>query len=258
MQWIALFKKEIDESWHNKKLVWVPLVFILLTIMDPITYYYLPEILEHTGGVPEGTIFEIPEMRAEDVVMLSLEQLGMFGTLLVGFITMGTIAGERKSGTMEMMLAKPIRMNHFITSKWAANALLLIGALTIGLAFSMYYISILFTTLNISTIIGVIAFYSIWLLFVLSISIFYNSFIRSPGAVLGCTIFTIMVLSTIKTVFGHKLTMLPNQMANHIGAFIEDKHVHTELMGTSAITLCAIIILVIASIILFKKSEMVN
>src|SRR5699024_11531878 len=111
MECIEIIKKEICVICHNKKLVCVPLVFILLMIMYPITYYYLPEILEHTGGVPEGTIFEIPEMRAEDVVMLSLEQLGMFGTLLVGFITMGTIAGERKSGTMEMMLAKPIRMN---------------------------------------------------------------------------------------------------------------------------------------------------
>ena len=38
----VLLRKEGLENWRNKKWIWVPLVFILLAIMDPITNYYLP------------------------------------------------------------------------------------------------------------------------------------------------------------------------------------------------------------------------
>src|SRR5699024_3876611 len=126
--------------------------------------------------------------------------LSMFGTLLIGFITMGTISGERKSGTMEIILAKPVRAINFITTKWLANIILIIGSLILGLAFSTYYLSILFTKLTISTILGVILFYGIWMFLVLAISIFYNSFVRSPGAVFGCTISTVIVMSIVNTV----------------------------------------------------------
>ncbi|MDY0407538.1 hypothetical protein [Paracerasibacillus soli] len=59
MQWLILLQKEMVENWRNFKWIWVPLVFILLAIMDPISTYYLPQILEAVGGLPEGAVFEI-------------------------------------------------------------------------------------------------------------------------------------------------------------------------------------------------------
>lgn len=75
MQWMTLFHKELLENWRNRKWIWVPMVMMLLTIMDPLSYYFLPEIIDLTGGVPEGTILDVPTLTTNEVVMMSLGSL---------------------------------------------------------------------------------------------------------------------------------------------------------------------------------------
>ena len=98
MQWMTLFNKEMMENWRNKKWIWVPLVLILLAILDPISNYYLPQIIEVVGGLPDGAIINLPEFAPADVVMMSLSQLSSLGVLVIVLMAMGTIASERKSG----------------------------------------------------------------------------------------------------------------------------------------------------------------
>ena len=45
-QFKTFLKKEWLEMWRSLKFVWVPLVFIILGIMDPITYYFMDDILK--------------------------------------------------------------------------------------------------------------------------------------------------------------------------------------------------------------------
>src|SRR5690625_5067518 len=116
MQWVTFVQKEILENWRNKKWIWVPIVMMLLTIMEPISYYYLPEIIEMTGGVPEGTVIEIPTLTPYEVVEMSLGQLSMFGVLIVILISMGTIDGERQSGIAEIIFVKPIKYHQYVTA----------------------------------------------------------------------------------------------------------------------------------------------
>src|SRR5690625_1038278 len=106
MQWKTLFHKEMLENWRNYNWIWVPLVIIVLAIMDPLTNYYLPEIIEAVGGVPEGAVFEIPTPTAQEAMMMSLSQLSTLGVLIFTFITMGTIAGERRSGVAEVIFTR--------------------------------------------------------------------------------------------------------------------------------------------------------
>src|SRR5690625_2902426 len=120
MQWKTLFKKEVLENWRNYKWVWVPLVLILLAIMDPITTYYLPLIIDSVGGLPEGAVLEMPTPLPEDVIMMSLGQLSSLGVLIIVLMMMGTISGEIKSGVSELILVKPISYLNYITSKWAS------------------------------------------------------------------------------------------------------------------------------------------
>src|SRR5699024_1809850 len=122
-QWNTIFQKELIENWRNRKWIWVPLIIMLLTVMEPVTYYFLPDILDYAGGVPDGTVIEIPDMDASEMVMMSLESLSTYGILIIALFTMGTISNERKCGITEIILVKPIRYHHYISAKWAANLL---------------------------------------------------------------------------------------------------------------------------------------
>src|SRR5690625_4453375 len=155
MQWMTLFNKEMVENWRNKKWIWVPIVMIILCTMDPLTYYYLPEIMEMAGNVPEGLLFELPDMLPTEVILLSLEQLSMFGVLVIILITMNTIAGEKKSGITEIILVKPIKPINYVTTKWSVYSIISVLSLIIGLLTNFYYTNILYGELSFSVFLKV-------------------------------------------------------------------------------------------------------
>src|SRR5690625_5237467 len=111
-QFLTIYKKEALEIWRNFSWLWVPLVFILLAIMDPITYYFMPKLMEALGGMPEGMVFEFPEIPASDGVMIALTQFSSIGELIIVLLTMGTIACERNCGNAELI---PVKSDNHIT-----------------------------------------------------------------------------------------------------------------------------------------------
>src|SRR5690625_5512410 len=100
---------------------------LLLAIMDTITTYYMPLILESVGGLPDGTVIEMPTPLPSDAIMMSLGELSSLGVLVLVLMMMGTISGEIKSGVSELILVKPITYRNYITSKWASLLLIEIG-----------------------------------------------------------------------------------------------------------------------------------
>src|SRR5690625_233222 len=132
-QWLTLFRKEMSEYWRNLKWIWVPLVIILLAIMDPITSYYLPQIIELSGDLPEGSTFDLPTPSPPEAIMMSLSQLSSLGALILILISMGSISGEQQTGITEMILVKPVSFANYVLAKWAALVLLIWVSLILGI-----------------------------------------------------------------------------------------------------------------------------
>jgi len=258
MQWKTLFQKELQENWRNFKWVWVPLVIILLSIMDPITTYYLPMIMEAAGGLPEGAVFEIPTPKIHEVVMMSLGQLSSLGVFIIVLISMGVIAGERKSGVAELVLVKPVSYRNYITSKWVSLLLLVWVSLFLGMLTTWYYINLLFGDLSLTSIIQVTFFYGLWYTLVITFSILYNTLVKTPGLVAAFTIITIMVMSILTQIFNHILTWSPNTISEHIQSMLVTGEVSTDLIATSFITVIFIIVLLMTSIFTIQTKELAN
>ncbi|GAK03650.1 hypothetical protein JCM19037_1989 [Geomicrobium sp. JCM 19037] len=56
----VLLRKEWIETTRSYRIIWLPLLFVLLGIMQPLTSYYLSDLLEQFGGLPDGAMFVIP------------------------------------------------------------------------------------------------------------------------------------------------------------------------------------------------------
>ncbi|MGP4042072.1 ABC transporter permease [Gracilibacillus sp. D59] len=258
MQWITIFKKELLEDWRNFKWVWVPLVFVIICIMDPLSTYYLPQILESVGGMPEGAVIEVPEMGPPKAIMLSLTEVSMLGVLVIVAISMAVIAGERKSGVAELVLVKPVSYSTYISAKWAAKILLVFTAYLIGMLTSWYYVNLLFGDLSTTQFTGLFLFYFIWLIFVVSLTIFYNTVVKIPGLVLTLTIVTIMAMSAINQIFSYRLPWFPNSISEHITSMLAEGTVPSDLWGAAAVTLGFSILLMFASNFVLKTKEMAD
>jgi len=255
MQWKTLFKKEMLENWRNYKWIWVPLVMILLAIMDPITTYYLPLIIESVGGLPEGAVLEMPTLLPSDVIMMSLGQLSSLGVLIIVLMMMGTISGEIKSGVSELVLVKPITHRNYITSKWASYLLIVWLSLFLAMLTIWYYINLLFGELSFLTLLLVIIFYGLWLTLIVTLAIFYNTLVKTPGLVAALTIITAIIMSIVTSIFDHLLTWSPVKLSGYIGEMLIFSEVSTDLIATSLVTIGMIVCLIVASIYIFRNKE---
>src|SRR5690625_275519 len=257
-QWQALFKKEIIDYWRNFKWIWVPLVIILLAIMDPITTYFLPQIMEMSGGLPEGAVFDMPSPTPPEAIMMSLSQLSSLGVLVVVLISMGIISGEKQSGITEMILVKPVSYTNYVLAKWMAFLLLVWVSLALGMLGSWYYVNVLFGSLSFLSLVQIIFFYGLWLTLVATISIFFNSLFKKPGMVAFMTLATLMILSLLTQFFGNYFLWSPSNLSRHINGMLITNDISKGLIATSSITLCLIALLLVGSIALFKAKELVK
>lgn len=255
MQWKTLFKKEMLEHWRNYKWIWVPLVMILLAIMDPITTYYMPLIIESVGGLPDGTVIEMPSLLPNDAIMMSLGELSSLGVLIIVLMMMGTISGEIKSGVSELILVKPITYRNYITSKWASLLLIVWVSLSLALLTSWYYINLLFGHLSFSSLLLVILFYGLWLTLIVTLTIFYNTLVQTPGLVAALTMITTIIISFITNIFDHVLTWSPVKLSRYIEEMLIFNEISTDLIATCLVTIVMIVCLIIASIYIFRNKE---
>lgn len=173
--WI-LYRKEMLEMARNYKLIWIPVVFIILGIMQPLSTYYLPEILKASGDVPPGLLegYEIPS--AAIVMAQALGQYGTIGMLVLALGSMNTLAGERYSGTMELILVRPVSPAAIVFAKWAAQLTLLVVALGLGAAGAGYYTEQLIGSLSWGNVIVASGVYGLWLLCVVSTTLLFSAF----------------------------------------------------------------------------------
>ncbi|SEA15336.1 ABC-2 type transport system permease protein [Thalassobacillus cyri] len=256
MQFMTVFKREMLEAGRNFKWIWVPLVFILLGITDPISTYYMPQIIESVGGLPEGATFEIPTPPPHDVLMMSLAQYSQLGVLVVALMSMGLISGERKSGVAELVLVKPVKYSTYVTAKWGAVNVLVLVSFFAGMLASWYYVNLLFGDVSFIHLLWTWFFYGLWLLFVISISVFMNTLFKVPGLVGFLTILFVIITSIITNIFSHVLDWSPAKLSGYIRTMLSEGSIPADLWGTALVTIGISTALLIAAIYTFRTKEM--
>lgn len=144
----AIFKQEWTESWRNKRLVWVPVALMLLAAMQPLTLYFLPDIIASGGNLPDGTVIEIPTPTPAEVLLSVSEQLRQIGLLVVLLSAMHTFSQERTLGTLAWLKSLNIPATRIVVSKWAHYTLLATVSLLLAQGTAAYYTIILFDSFN--------------------------------------------------------------------------------------------------------------
>ncbi|MFD2749006.1 ABC transporter permease [Virgibacillus siamensis] len=256
MQWLTILQKELIENIRNVKWIWVPLIMILIASLDPVSSYYLPQIIDAVGGMPGGTPeIQLPEFMPSDIIMMSLSQLSSIGVLVIVLISMGTISGERKSGVSELILVKPVSYVNYITAKWVSILLLTLAATSLGILASWYYVNVLFGELSFGMLLKIIFFYGLWMTLVVSLSIFYNTLVKTPGLVAFLTIASILLMKAVTTIFAHLLEWSPNNISGYIHQMIVSGSIPSELTGASVVTVIIVILLLVASVFTFRTKQ---
>jgi ABC-2 type transport system permease protein len=254
-QFLVLFRKEVLESWRNFKWIWMPITFILLGVMDPLTQHFLPQILNSVGEL-EGAVIQLPTPTAEDVLTMSLANFDMLGILILVLASMGIVAGERKSGVAAMILVKPVSHTAFVVAKWLSSLLLMWLSYFMGLLASWYYVGLLFDFIPFTDFIVSFLLYGLWLSVVISITIFYNSFIKTPGVVGFISLATIILLSTLSGLLSEWLAWSPAKLMSYASQTLVQDGLPEHALASIILSFILMIGLLVVGIFIFRKKEL--
>ncbi|WP_368505384.1 ABC transporter permease [Alkalihalophilus sp. As8PL] len=255
-QWLVLFQKELLEMARNYKLIWLPLVFILLSMIDPLTTYYMPQILEMSGGLPEGAVFEMPLPSAPEVLMMTVSQLNLLGVLIIVLASMGTIAAERKSGLAGMILVKPIPYSSYVTAKWAGLSVVGLVSVFLGYLAGWYYVTLLFEPISFATFLQSYLLFALWFVFIFTLTIFFNTVVKVPGLVAFATLATVIVLSVLTNTFEKWMMWSPAQLTGNVGSLLIEGRTLEDLWLTVMVTLILVVLLMISAVNILRNKEL--
>lgn len=248
-----LFQKEWRENVRNFKILWIPLVFILFGISEPLTYYYLPQILNTVGNMPSDMVFQLPEYTPEQIVMSTVGQYQFIGMLIIAFGFAGIIARERKNGTATMLYVRPISYNAYVFSKLAIMGILIVGSACIGLLANLYYTYILYGAVETAAFIGFLGTYSIWLLFALSIVI-CSSAAFSTGVASVTSIFFLIIVPLVDGLLGTYWTISPWKLPMYAGQILSSSIDNTPYIWSLIVTLVIIVLLIVGAAFITKRN----
>lgn len=248
-----LFQKEWRENVRNFKILWIPLVFILFGISEPLTYYYLPQILNAVGNMPSDMVFQLPDYTPEQIIMSTIGQYQFIGMLIVAFGFAGIIARERKNGTATMLYVRPISYTSYVLSKLSIMGILIIGSACIGLLANVYYTYILYGTVDAMAFIGFLATYSVWLVFAIGVVICASAAF-STGIASVVSVFLLVVVQLVDGLLGAYWTVSPWKLPMYAGQILSGNTDTTPFFWSLIVTLVVVVLLLAGAVYIAKRN----
>lgn len=249
----VLLQKEWRENTRNFKILWIPLVFIIFGIMEPLTNYYLPEIMKSVGNMPEGADFFWPEFQGSDIFISLVGQYQLIGVLVIVFAFMGVISGERKSGTATLLYVRPISFSSYFLSKWVVVNGMVLGSVWLGFLAAWYYIDILFDRVGVGQVIAFIATYSLWIIFVVTVVLALSAWLPTGGAA-GLAIFITLIVQLIDAIIGQYWSVSPWKIPTYASYWFVENAEMSDFWWSAGITSILIIGCILFGIFMSKRN----
>lgn len=241
----TLVNKEYLGIIRSKKIIWLPIVFMLMTLTQPLTLYYMEDILKMGGGLPEGSILQMPVPNAGEVMASVLSQLNTLGVLVIVVAVMSTISDERKSGSLTFILIRPVSSLQIVGSKTLAEGSIVVGSFICGYLLSYYYTVILFSTIPLHQVIESMLIYSLYCLFIVVCVIFSSALLTSNGAIAIVNILFFSVLSIASSLFSDFLKWSPAELSSYAMSKLINEPTN-GLAGSILVTIFLMILLLYA------------
>ena len=142
----VLLQKEITEQWRTGRLPVVAVIFLLFGLGSPVLAKYTPDIVKLAASSID---IHVPTPTINDAVAQLIKNLSQFGVLTAILIAMGSVAGEKETGTAAFVLVKPVSRAAFLSAKFSGLALTMaVAVLLCGLA-AYLYTDLLFAPLSV-------------------------------------------------------------------------------------------------------------
>lgn len=252
-QFNVFLLKELREAVRSFKLLWIPLVFLSLGVSDPLVNYFMKDIMEAVGNLPEGFEIFMPELAPADLLAASTSQFQLIGIIVLIAVYVGSVSRERQNGTAALIYSRPISYLTMFLSKWAAVSLVSLLSVVAGYAGSMYYTAVLYGTVEWDRFFVMVGVYSLWIVTLMAVTLMFSAAFRTAvAASLAILIGPIGLL--IDSLIGGFWTVTPWKLGNYAPLYVTGS-VEPATLGFTALLTFLILLLAIALGSYFTKQN---
>jgi ABC-2 type transport system permease protein len=186
-------RKELQFQWRTKRVLIVVAIFLVFGMLSPVIAKFTPELI---SGLEEAAAFAelIPEPSVIDSINQYVSNLTQFGFILVILLGMNAVAGEKEKGTAAMVLSKPIPRWSFILSKYIAQGLVYLLAISLAGLAAYYYTIYLFDGLQFAGFALANFLLYLWLMIFAAVSLLGSSIGKTTAAAAGISLLAGIIL----------------------------------------------------------------
>lgn len=255
---ITLLNKEMKESLKNGKWIWLPIVLIMIGVSQPLSSYYLPQILEVAGNLPEGAVIEFPTPSGEEVLIGTLSQFGSIGTLLFILATMSVISQERDNGSLTLVMVRPVSAIQYIGSKCVAQLLLLLSSFAASYLLTWYYTNLLFNSVPWSLVLSSLFVYSLWIVLTVVLTIFIGTLLRNSGGIAGVSVLLLGTVSLLSSLLPKYMKWSPANLREQASIILLQGEWFRSVSLVVFTTVGLALLLFSLAVLSFKRFESFN
>lgn len=244
-QFTILMQKEWRENIRNYKIYWLPAVFILLGITEPVVNFFMPQILEASGGLPEGAVFEFPVPTPEQMLIAVMGQFQTIGMAVLILAYMGTVAGERKSGTATLLYVRPLSFPFYFLSKWLTASAISLASVWLGFLAGYYYTFLFFDRVEWTNLLQMVGTYSVWVLLIVSIVVAASAAMPNSGLA-GAVAFAIYLLLQVSDgLLGTNWSVSPVKLPQYATTWLTGSPDSVNLAGAIGVAVFIILVSIV-------------
>lgn len=251
-RFIALFEKEILEQIRTRKVLVMMIVMLFIAVSSPIIAKITPELLKNIS-VP-GLTVNLPDPSYKESIDQFIKNISQIAALVIIFVVSGIVCEEKNKKTLEITLTKPISRQMFILSKYLSFfASFSVIFIVSSLIFYLYTASVFggfnfcnFTLMSLSVL--------IYLLLISSVVIFLSSIFKNSILAGGVGFLVYVIIGTVFGLIDSIKKFSPDYIFSNYQSVIANGY-SNDLLLSILISIIAIILLIIASIWVFKYQE---
>lgn len=193
---MVLLGKELTEIRRTWRLYVVPGILIFFGVSSPILAELTPQLLSSMSGLAEqGVVIEIPPATTVDAYLQFNKNAMQVALIAVIIATAGAIAGERSSGTAQMVLAKPVSRTAMVVAKALSNWGLLLVSVGVAAALCAGVTALIFDTDLLPEFAAVVGLWYVLAMLLVGLTLFFSATLGSNAGAAGAGIAAYFVLT---------------------------------------------------------------
>ena len=197
MNFITVFRKEMQEQWRTYRFLIVAAVFAAFGLASPLFAKFTPEMLKAIPGVPTELLAAIPAPTVTDAITQYVKNMSQFGILLALLMAMGVVVQEKERGTAAFFLTRPVSRETFLLAKFAALVVTFTASLALAAIGCWYYTRVLFAPLAWGPFLALNGLMLVVFLVYMALALLASTIARTNGVAVGLAFVALLLISGI-------------------------------------------------------------